>query len=93
MNKLSPRPWKIGSPLGIKNPAGEWVSEPVYSIFYNDASPPYGPSSFGCAKLADALLIAAAPDLLEACKLALSAPYSTYAQVLRDAIAKAEGQK
>ena len=41
---------------------------------------------------ADARLICAAPDLLAACKLALTAGDHQYVQfILRDAIAKAEG--
>lgn len=63
---MKKRKWTLGSPSGIKDKDGNWVSEPVFSVFRDDETPGRGPSSVACAKLEDARLIVAAPEMLEA---------------------------
>lgn len=58
-------PWHIGTACGIQL-EGKFVGDPTYSVFGNDATPDRGPSSLAHAKIEDARLIAAAPELLEA---------------------------
>lgn len=54
-NKPTPRPWRLGTQgYGLKNPKGEWVSEPCYSIFANDETPSTGPSSICTTRESDA---------------------------------------
>jgi len=62
-------PWRVGSASGIKDRQGQWVGEPTYSVFGNDETDGRGPSSFAHAKLSDANLIAAAPEMLACLEL------------------------
>jgi len=92
--KITSGPWKVKTNKDLK--------EPIYNDNYNAVR--LG-NTFtdvtGCMTIADARLIAAAPDLLEACKIALEAwpnddgplgASKAYNKVQK-AIAKAEGAK
>lgn len=62
--KFTKGPWKLGSPSGMQDSNGKWVTK-YYSVFCGDETQTVGPSSVAYCKEADALLIAAAPDLHE----------------------------
>jgi hypothetical protein len=72
-NKHTPGPWKLGNAFGIKDKNGNWVSEPIRSVFANDETNDTGPSSICTAHESDAKLIAAAPEMLEALEFILMA--------------------
>ena len=84
----TPGPWAFG----LYGPSDEWVrvaetGDAVVMVGHNQPE-----------RAANARLIAAAPELLGACKAALAAfnatgkPHSPAADACRDAIAKAEGR-
>lgn len=92
MSKHTPGPWRLGSSARIimAGMGRRIASVPMYG----------GNESETDENAANALLIAAAPDLLLACKAALAklnhAPLdkiSVAADMLRAAIAKAEGEQ
>ena len=88
MSKHTPGPWTAYESLGcmmVANSKGEFIEYPLNG-------PPTG------EQLATAALIAAAPELLEACRVALlhingnCDPFATATNTLIAAIAKAEGK-
>jgi len=102
MNKHTPGPWKVAN----KTYPFVYAIDPVCDVNRFDLLINGGCTSSGRTKpeelMANARLIAAAPDLLEACKVKLLAlegkeydpgAFDIAAELCRKAIAKAEGTK
>jgi hypothetical protein len=82
--KHTPGPWKMYHEINVQGKGGEFIASCGFNA-------PNAQNSLEIAK-ANARLISVAPDLLKACKYALSDEQSKRIQeVLRKAIAKAEG--
>lgn len=88
--KHTPGPWRVKDNGSMEGPH---VYGPVHPIDGGDYAPLAGYKG-GALSEADARLIAAAPELLEACRQAAFAIPTTHGafETVRAAIAKAEGR-
>ena len=95
LDEATPAPWNIG---GRKNPksggAVAMVNSPLWESFARVVVRFDDEEADDAGGLANARLIAAAPDLLDACRKALYAIKGReHDQFIRDAIAKATGEQ
>lgn len=110
MDKHTPGPWKAGHMIlmgsdGLRKKDMWGVSSDYMVKDKNDEGTEYEygyaicdviPTDWRLLPEADAKLIAAAPELLEACKRIVAAPFGVALgdlEVLKAAVAKAEGTK